>query len=324
VTAAELAVLVGGRLVGPDRSFSGVGPLQGATATELAFAEGAVPAGCQAGVLLVRQAVEGRSCVVVAAPKAAFITVLGRLFPEEEGLLRQPRGAGAGEGATWVEAVVHAGATVDGTARLGVGAVVHAGAFVGAHCQIGAGTVLYPNVVLYPGTVVGARCRIHAGAVLGADGFSYEPGPRGPVKVPQVGRVVVGDDVEIGPNSVVDRAFLDQTRLGDGAKLDALVMVAHNCQVGRGAVLAAQVGLAGSVRVGEGAMVGGQAGVADHRSIGDGAMVAAQSGVGRDVPPGEVVLGSPAIPMRMARRVNAVLHRLPALLERLRALERKG
>jgi UDP-3-O-[3-hydroxymyristoyl] glucosamine N-acyltransferase LpxD len=218
---------------------------------------------------------------------------------------------------TWVETFVHPTATVHPSAILGVASAVHAGAFVGAWCQVGAGTVLYPNVVLYPGTVVGDRCRIHAGAVLGADGFRYQSDPKGPQKVPQVGRVIVGDDVEIGPNCVIDRAFLEATRIGDGSKLDGLVMVGHNVQIGRGAVLAAQVGLAGGVKVGDGAMLGGQAGVAEHREIGAGAMVAGQSGVGRDVPPGEAVLGSPAMPLRVARRVYAVLPRLPELVRAL-------
>lgn len=319
MTAAQVAALLGGRLVGPDRSISGVGPLDSAERHELAFAEGRVPEGNKAGVLLVREAIEGRSCVLVPQPARAFATLLAHLFPEVDGLLQQPRGVDIDNPApsTWVETFVHPTATVHPSAILGVASSVHAGAFVGAWCQVGAGTVLYPNVVLYPGTVVGDRCRIHAGAVLGADGFRYQPGPDGPQKVPQVGRVIVGDDVEIGPNCVIDRAFLEATRIGDGSKLDGLVMVGHNVQIGRGAVLAAQVGLAGGVKIGDGAMLGGQAGVAERREIGAGAMVAGQSGVGRDVPPGEAVLGSPAMPLRVARRVYAVLPRLPELVRGL-------
>ena len=313
MTAAQVAALVGGRLVGPDKGVVGVGPLLTAERHELAYAERAVPEGCKAGVLLVREAVPGRTCVVVPEPKRAFMTLLAHLFPEAEGFALRPRGVEALDtlGQTWTEAVVHPGATVHHSARLGPDVTVHPGCFVGAHCAVGEGSVLYPNVVLYPGTEVGARCRIHAGTVIGADGFSYEAGPAGPVKVPQVGRVIVGDDVEIGPNCVIDRAFLEATRVGDGAKLDGLVMVGHNVVIGRGAVLAAQVGLAGSVRVGDGAMLGGQAGVADHRVIGRRAMVAAQAGVGRDVPDGEAVLGSPAMPLKVARRVYAYLPQLP-------------
>lgn len=316
MTAAQVAALLGGRLVGPDRSISGVGPLESAERHELAFAEGKVPKGSKAGVLLVREAIEGRTCVVVTSPARSFAMLLGHLFPEVDGMLEQPRGVDVDRPApsTWAETFVHPTATVHASAILGVATSVHAGAWVGAWCQIGAGTVLYPNVVLYPGTIIGDRCRIHAGAVIGADGFRYQAGPRGPEKVPQVGRVIVGDDVEIGPNCVVDRAFLDATRIGNGTKLDGLVMVGHNVQIGRGAVLAAQVGLAGGVKVGDGAMLGGQAGVAEHREIGAGAMVAGQSGVGRDVPAGEAVLGSPAMSLRVARRVYAVLPKLPDLV----------
>ena len=318
-TAAQVAALVDGALHGPDRTFSGVGSLESAAAHELAFAEREVSEGCAAGVLLVRQPLAGRTCVVVERPKLAFMTVLQALFPEVDGLLQHPRGAvGVGErGQTWVEAVVHPGAFVHPTARLDPDVTVHPGCYVGAFCVIGEGSVLYPNVVLYPGTEVGRRCRVHAGTVIGADGFSYEAGPRGPVKVPQVGRVIVGDDVEIGPNCVIDRAFLEQTRIGDGSKLDGLVMVGHNVVIGRGAVIAAQVGLAGSVQVGDGAMLGGQAGVADHRVIGRRAMVAAQAGVGRDVPDGEAVLGSPAMPLRVARRVYAWLPQLPEVARKV-------
>ena len=313
MTAAEVAKLVGGRLVGPDKAVNGVGPLETAERHELAYVEGKLPADCKAGVLIVDQPIPGRCCIVVSQPKRAFITLLGVLFPERDGLSVQPRGVSLDDTAprTWVEAVVHPSAQVDKTAVLEPEVTIHAGVFVGAHCRIGEGTVLYPNVVLYPGTEVGANCRIHAGAVLGADGFSYERSAAGPVKVPQVGRVIVGDDVEIGPNCVIDRAFLEATRIGDGTKLDALVMVGHNVVIGRGAVLAAQVGLAGSAKVGDGALLGGQAGVADHRRIGNRALVAAQSGVGRDVPDGETVLGSPAMPLRVARRVYAYLPKLP-------------
>ncbi|RME24184.1 MAG: UDP-3-O-(3-hydroxymyristoyl)glucosamine N-acyltransferase [Deltaproteobacteria bacterium] len=325
VTAAELARLVGGTLHGADRSVSGVGPLEGAGPHEVAYATGQVPDDCRAGVLLVRQPVPGRSCVVVDHPKLAFIRLLRHLFPETDGLVERPRGGRDSDDgpATWVDAKVHPTACVHPTARLSAGVVVHAGAWVGAGCVVGADSVLFPHVVLYPGTEVGRRCRIHAGAVLGADGFSYEPGADGLVKVPQVGRVIVGDDVEIGPNTVVDRAFLEATEIGDGSKLDALVMVGHNCRIGRHAVLAGQAGLAGSVTIGDGAVLAGQAGIVDHRRVGAGARVGAQAGVHRDVPPGESVLGSPAMPVRLAMRVMAVLPRLPEVVARVRRLERQ-
>ncbi|MCB9780488.1 MAG: UDP-3-O-(3-hydroxymyristoyl)glucosamine N-acyltransferase [Alphaproteobacteria bacterium] len=311
MTASELARLVGGTLAGPDRSFSGVGPLERAGPTEAAYAVGQVPDDCGAAVLIVREAVPRRSCVVVADPKAAFCKLLGELFPEHDGFVVKPRGLPRNPSdPTWVESSVHPSAHVDPSARVGLGVVIHPGCYVGAFCEIGDGTVLFPHVVLYPGTAVGSNCRIHAGAVLGADGFSYEPGPQGPVKVPQVGRVIVEDDVEIGPNTVIDRAFLEQTRIGRGVKIDALVMVGHNCVVRQGTVIAAQAGLAGSVDVGPGSQLGGQAGVSDHTTLGAGVRVGAQAGVGRDLPAGAAVLSLPGLPARVARKVWAQWIRL--------------
>lgn len=293
MTASELAALVGGRLEGPDRAFSGVAPLERAGAEQLAFARGAPPEGCAAGVLLAREPAPGRTVVVVADPKAAFALALSELFPE----VQAPG--------------VRAGAHVDPTAVLGPGVVVHAGAWVGPGVEIGEDSVIFPNAVLYPGTRLGRRCRVHAGAVLGADGFAYQPGPTGPLKVPHIGGLRVGDDVEIGANTTIDRGFLEDTVIGAGSKIDNLVQIGHNARLGRAVVLAAQVGLAGSVVLGDGVLMGGQAGVADHVALGDGARVGAQSGVGRDVPPGGAVLGSPAVPVRLARRMYVVLKQLP-------------
>lgn len=294
MTADELAALTGGLRAGPDRPFSGLATLERAGPDQLAFARGAVPEGCAAGVLLARAAIEGRTVVVVEDPKAAFARVIAHLFPE----LHEPG--------------VHAGAFVHPSAVLGAGVVVYPGAHVGAGCEIGEGTVIFPNVVLYPGTRLGRRCRVHAGAVLGSDGFAYQPGPGGPLKVPHIGGLSVGDDVEIGANSTIDRGLLEDTVVGSGSKLDNLVQVGHNVQLGRAVILAAQVGLAGSVALGDGVLVGGQAGVADHVRLGSGARVGAQSGVGHDVAPGEAVLGTPAVPARLAKRIFAVWKQLPA------------
>ena len=293
--ASEVAALVGGRLVGEDREFAGVAPVERAGEEDLAYATGALGA---AGVLLVSEAVEGRCCVVVDDPKLAFIAVLRTLFPEA----RAPG--------------VHPGAFVDSTAALGPEVVVYPGAYVGPGCEVGARTVIFPNAVLYPGTIVGADCRIHAGAVLGADGFSYHPTPQGLVKVPQVGRVRIGDGVEVGANSCIDRAFLDETVVGSGSKLDNLVQVGHNCSLGRDVILAGQAGLSGSVTLGDGVVLGGQVGVADHAVVGAGARVGAQSGVSGSLAAGGTYLGTPAWPIRETRRVWALLRRLPELWRR--------
>jgi UDP-3-O-[3-hydroxymyristoyl] glucosamine N-acyltransferase len=190
--------------------------------------------------------------------------------------------------------------------------------YVGADAAVGA------DCLLYPGVYVGARCRlgdrviVQAGAVIGADGFGYAPGEGGYRKIPQIGIVIVGDDVEIGANACIDRATVGATRIGPGAKIDNLVQVAHNVAIGAGSALAAQSGVAGSTRLGKAVRLGGQAGLVGHVRIGDGASVGAQAGVIGDVKAGETVSGYPARPHREALRAEAALRRLPDLIKRLR------
>ncbi len=205
-------------------------------------------------------------------------------------------------------AVIHPTAKVDPSASIGPGCTIGPAATIGARallrervtigpeCQVGDGCVLHPGVVLYQRTVLGNRVIVHANAVLGADGFGYRPdaAARGLVKIPHTGNVVIGDDVEIGANTCIDRAKFGSTSVGAGSKIDNLVQIGHGCQIGRSVVICGQVGLAGSVTIGDGAMLGGQAGVADQRQIGSGAMVAAQAGVESDVAPKARVIGTPA------------------------------
>ena len=151
--------------------------------------------------------------------------------------------------------------------------------WIGAHCKVDTGTIIFPNVVIYPFTSIGKNCRIHAGAVLGADGFAYESTSTKLQKIPQVGRLVIEDEVEIGANTCVDRAFLQRTVIGRQSKIDNLVQIAHNTSIGQRVRIAAQVGIAGSAYIGDDVMLAGQVGVADHAKIGAGAQVAAKSGV---------------------------------------------
>lgn len=316
-TAARLAEALGLPLVGPDREITAVAPLESAGPADLAYAEGAVSG--EAGVLITKAPVEGRAVLVAADPKLAFIRALGLLFPEARAAGVHP--SAVVEGALGQDVTVGAFAVIGAGAVIGDRAWIGEGVIVGPGCVVGDDTRLFPKVVLYPGVVVGRRCRVHAGAVLGADGFSYHPTAQGPVKVPQVGGLVVEDDVEIGANTCVDRAFLTETRIGRGSKLDNLVQIGHNVRLGPACVLAAQVGVAGSTTFGVGVLVGGQAGFTEHLSVGDGARVAAGSGVIRDVPARETWLGVPAMPARQARRILAALKDLPDLaIERARRL----
>jgi UDP-3-O-[3-hydroxymyristoyl] glucosamine N-acyltransferase len=183
--------------------------------------------------------------------------------------------------------------------------------------------VLHPRVVLYPDCVLGDRVVVHANAVLGADGFGYRQQAGRHVKVPQLGSVEVGNDVEIGAGSTIDRGTFGPTRIGAGTKIDNLVMVGHNCRIGRHNVLCSQVGIAGSTTTGDYVVMAGQVGVADHVHVGDRAVLGAQCGVPSDVPAGASMLGAPARPSRDAMRIMMSLDRLPELVKEVRRLRQK-
>lgn len=298
-TASALASRLGGVLTGPDRPYAGVASLEEAGPEHVAFCAGRLVPDCAAGILLIAAAVEGRTCIIIDDPKLGFIGLLHELFPVEHlpGIHRQ--------------------AAVDPSAQIDDSATISAGVVVGARCVVGPQTVLHPGVVLYPDTQVGARVVIHSGCVLGADGFSFHPTAQGPIKVPQVGRVVISDDVELGANCCVDRAFLGETVVGPGCKLDNLVHLGHSVKLGRCVLIAAGTALGGSVTVGDGAIIGGQVGVVEHIHIGAGARVGAKSGLSRDVPAGEAVLGTPAEPAARMRRVYVALKYLPEMFRKL-------
>jgi UDP-3-O-[3-hydroxymyristoyl] glucosamine N-acyltransferase len=241
-----------------------------------------------------------------------------------------------------VRAGIHPTAVIDDSATIGADCHVGAYVVVGEGVTLGDCSVLYPHVTIYPGATIGPRFVAHAGAVvregavigsdvvlqpgavIGADGFGFLPNPGGlPQAVPQIGTVEIGDHAEIGANTTVDRAAVGATRIGRGVKLDNLVQIAHGCQVGEGSLLAAQVGVAGSSRIGKNVLAGGQAGITGHASVGDGAQIAAQGGVTGDIPSGAVVAGMPAIDIKLWRRCMVALGRLPEILVRLRAVERR-
>jgi len=327
LTAQEIAALTGAVARGDvgERRISGVAPLDRAGPGDLAFMQNqkysAAFAATHAGLCLTTEkfagsAPRGVGVLVTPAPYRAFVTVAQKLYP------------GAMRPSSLFEASgVAAGALVHPTARLESGIVIDPAAVVGPRAEIGAGTIIGPTAVIGPDVRVGRDCVIgagsttvhaligdrviiHAGTRIGQDGFGYVPGAGGHGKVPQVGRVIIMDGVEIGANTTIDRGAIRDTVIGEGTKIDNLVQIAHNVVIGRHCVLAAHTGISGSCTIGDYVMMGGRVGLSDNVSIGDGVMLAAGSGVMSNIPPGEKWGGSPAQPAREWLKANAALRRL--------------
>ena len=215
-------------------------------------------------------------------------------------------------------------AVVEAGAEIGDGCQIYPQVYIGDGVTIGEGTKIYAGVKIYEGCRVGRNCIIHAGAVIGADGFGFMPTPDGGFeKIPQLGNVVIEDDVEIGANTCIDRAKTDSTVIRRGVKLDNLIQVGHNVQIGENTVSSAQMGIAGSSRVGKNCFLAGQVGIADHVTIGDRVKIGSQSGIDKSVPDDEVRMGSPALAGIKYHRSNAVFRNLPELAQRVNTLEKE-
>jgi UDP-3-O-[3-hydroxymyristoyl] glucosamine N-acyltransferase len=219
------------------------------------------------------------------------------------------------------DVAIGAHCVVESGARIGDRVVLMSGCYLGHGVAVGDESYLYPRVVVREECVIGARCILHPGAVVGSDGFGFALDGGRYHKVPQVGNVVVGDDVEIGANTTIDRATTHSTRIGEGSKIDNLVQIGHNVVVGRHCIVVAQVGVSGSTELEDYVTLGGQAGLVGHIKIGKGAMVGAQSGVTKSVPTETVVTGYPATQHTLWKRLQALIHRLPDLFQRTRDLE---
>jgi UDP-3-O-[3-hydroxymyristoyl] glucosamine N-acyltransferase len=331
ITLAQIAQLTGGRLSGDgDRMIERARPLEEAGATDVSFVANekalARLTGCDAGALIVQDGLElsGRDIVFHENPHAAMSLVLEELYPDvapapgaHERAVVDPS-AQLGEGVSVAPfAVVEADVVLSAGVRIGTGA------HIGRGVVIGEGTIVHPRAVLYPRVKVGKGCVVHSGAVLGADGFGFVTTDGRHVKVPQVGGVEVGDDVEIGANSCIDAGTLGPTRIGDNTKVDDLVMIGHNNQIGRSVLLCGQVGLAGSNTIEDHVVLTGQTGVSGHLHVGKGAMAAAKCAITRDVEPGEKVAGVPHMPLGLWRRVWKASQRLPEMRREMKALLRR-
>ena len=334
VSAREIAALTGGRLVGPaDVTIARVAPLERAGPGDLSFL--AAPRylpyfhRSNAGVVLCTEAQAQETGgpatrIVVADPKAALLAVLPVLYPEPAWVPGIHPTAVIAAGATWGEPVAVGPHVVLGRGvTLGRNVRIDAGCVLGDGVTVGDDTRLHPHVVAYPGTEIGRRVVLHAGVRLGNDGFGYvaaDGSGRGHRRVPHVGRCLIGDDVEIGANSCIDRGSVDDTVIGPGTKIDNLVHIAHNVRLGARCLIMALAGVAGSVRVEDDVIIAGQVGIADHLTIGRGARLLVQTGIIGDVAAGSTVFGYPGRPHREALRAQAALYRLADIIGDLEKL----
>lgn len=329
VTIGQLAELVQGTVVGDGKlAIRTAQPLNEAGAADITFVDSEkylakFEASSAAAAVVARQLTSKKTVIQVADPLAAFVTIV-------QHLQGPPRPAPCGIDAradVHATAVLGAGCSVAAFASIGAGTVIGAncrigpGVAIGNDCVLGDNVVVHAGAVLYDRTVLGSRVILHARVVLGADGFGYRFAHGVHAKVPQLGRVIVEDDVEIGAGTTIDRATFGTTRIGQGTKIDNLVQIGHNCHIGKHNLLIAQVGLGGSTTTGDYVVLAGQVGVAGHVHIGAGAQIGAQAGVHRDIPSGERWFGAPAMPESEMRRIVAITQRLPEMRADIRAIK---
>jgi UDP-3-O-[3-hydroxymyristoyl] glucosamine N-acyltransferase len=326
----DIAAQVQGDLNGADTSITGVSSLPDAGPQDLAYVAGdrflkSAMASKAAAFVVGRPYPElTRPQIVVKNPGYVFARITQQFFTapyRTRGIAAEVvRGSGVVVGA---DPSIWPFVTLGDRARLGTRVTLYPGVFIGSDAVLGDDVVLYPNVTVREGCTLGNRVIVHSGTVIGSDGFGYVPHEGRHHKIPQLGIVVIEDDVELGANVTVDRATFGRTVIRRGTKVDNLVQIAHNVTIGEHSILVAQVGIAGSTTLGHHVMVGGQAGLADHLEIGDQVMIAARAGVNRNVSSQQIVSGAPVMPHEVAIKAHAVIPRLPELRQQIRDLEQR-
>jgi len=331
LTTAEIAKLLAGEVLGDaNATLTGFANADSAKPGDLTFAETdafftAAENSAATAIIAGKNSSSTKKIIIrVDNPRLAFAKALAVFFPEPKFAPGIHPSAAIAKSAQ-VDPTAHIGphCTVGERVQVGANVVLQAGNFIGDDSVIGDETNLFPNVTIYPRTQIGKRVRIHAGAVIGSDGFGYVFDSGFHRKVPQVGNVVIGDDVEIGSNTSVDRGALGSTIIGKGTKIDNLVQVGHNVELGEYCILCAQVGIAGSAKLGKYTVLAGQVGIAGHLKIGNQVTIGSKSGVMHNIPDGEKWLGIPAQPDKQAKRIMIAMQRLPDLFKKIAAWEKK-
>lgn len=330
---SDIAQLLGGRVQGDGgREIRGVAGLESAGPDELTYAEGAraaeLAARSRAGCILVAEgiSVPGQTTLSVPHPKLAFIRAAEALQPAgapAPGI--HPTAVIASDTQLAADVSVGPHVIMERSVRVGAGTRLGAGVFLGEGVQVGSQCVFYPRVTVYPGARIADRVILHAGVVVGSDGFGYVFAEGRHHKFPQLGQIIIEDDVEIGSNTTLDRGSLGTTVVGQGTKIDNLVQIAHNVQIGRHCVIAAQTGISGSVTVGDYVVMGGQVGIGDHVRIEEKAVLGGGAGIlpGKVVRKGEVVWGRPGRPLAEFKKMYAHLAHLPKLAQKVKELSRQ-
>ena len=332
-TVAEIARVLGGNVVGNGEAIiKGIAGIAEAQPGELTFIDSPQydsyleTTAASAVIVDAQTSAAGKTIIRVAQPRLAFARAMRIFFPAVapgpmgiHPTVVMGKGSSVGQGVR-----IGAHVVIGDEIQIGDGVVIFPLVSIGDRTRIGSGTVIYDNVTIRDGIEIGCDVIVHSGTVIGSDGFGYAQDGEEHLKIPQVGTVIIEDQVEIGSNVSIDRGTLGVTRIGRGTKIDNLVQIAHNVVIGPNTLLVAQVGISGSTRIGANVILAGQVGVVGHIEVGDGAVVAAQSGVSKSVPPHTVMFGSPARGMKKAKQIEACISRLPDLFKRVQRLEKKA
>jgi len=329
IRLSELAGLAGGEVRGDGSILiRGMAPLETAGPGEMSFLGNASylarAKASRAGAVIVGPGIDlgERPVLIVQDPYLALAVILERFHPPVPVKPGISDRAVIGHECAIEEGVeIRAGVVIGDRCRIGSGTLLHSGVVIGDAVTVGQDVTLHPNVTVYARCVIGNRVVVNAGTVIGSDGFGFALEGAVRRRIPQVGNVVVGDDVECGANVTIDRATFGSTVIGRGTKIDNLVQIGHNAHIGEDCVLVAQVGLSGSTRLGNRVIFAGQSGAVGHITIGDGVVVGAKSAVTHNVPPGAFVLGHPAIDAGTWKRAASVFARLPEMRRRIRRIE---
>jgi UDP-3-O-[3-hydroxymyristoyl] glucosamine N-acyltransferase len=327
----KIAEIVQGRIIGsPDIDITGVAGIEEAKAGDITFLSHVknerYAFSTNASAIIAKEEIRdvSASLIIVRNPQLAFARTLDIFYKQTFKSIGISKGTVAGENVSVGDDVsIHPMVFLGNNVSIGNRTVLFPHVYVGDNVTIGDDSIVYPQVTIREKVTVGRRVIIHSGTVIGSDGFGYVQESGKHYKIPQVGGIIIDDDVEIGANVTIDRATVGNTTIGSGTKIDNLVQIAHNVRIGKNCIIIAQVAIGGSAEISDGVILAGQVAVRDHVKIGKGVMIGGQSGVGQDISDGQMFSGTPAIPHRTWMKAQSIYSKLPEYIRRLRKLERK-